>query len=359
MPRHAKHIENEGASKPDIQTPSKPETKVDAVSSHEQQPAGSPTFIGASSTQIPPSAPLSPEQPRRTSKGLKAFLAIVIILIVLAAGCIAILVFQPSFAEKALEAIGIVPTTQSADAQSHDGLAAVNDAELSKEQRETIEHDALEAKRTPIVAQCAGIDLHSPIAMADLTGILFHQASNEYALIISTDLPEADYDTVEENSTMRINHDQVGEEGAWADTEALHLWRDSDDTEMDTSIDIGAYAETTVYSPVDGTVVLIRDYRLYDDLDDIEIHIQPKGRPDLDVVLIHTYDPLVSVGDTLQAGLTPISHVRDIEKDLTDVQLGFFTPEGVGGNHTHVQVNDTNFGDYRERRLSGAIDVKD
>ena len=359
MPRHAKHIDNEGALKPENQSPSKLEPKIETASSDYPQPLAPPAVQKPISTQTPTSTPLALEQPRRAGKGLKALLAIVIILFVLAAGCIAILVFQPSFADKALEAIGIAPASHAADAEPHDGLEAANDAQLSKEQRKTIEHDALEAKRTPIVAQCAGIDMHSPIAMADLTGILFHQASNEYALIISTDLPEADYDTVEENRTMRINHDQVGEEGAWADTEALHLWRDSDDTEMDTSIDIGAYAGTTVYSPVDGTVVLIRDYRLYDDLDDIEIHIQPKGRPDLDVVLIHTYDPLVKAGDTLQAGLTPISHVRDIEKDLTDVQLGFFTPEGVGGNHTHVQVNDTNFEDYRTRRLAGAIEVKE
>ena len=39
------------------------------------------------------------------------------------------------------------------------------------------------------------------------------------------------------------------------------------------------------------------------------------------------------------------------EADLTDVQLGFFTPEGVGGNHTHGQVNDANFPDYREKKL--------
>ena len=293
----------------------------------------------------------------RSGNGLRIFAVIVLVLVILAAACVSVLVIRPPFAEGVLSALGIASQTAEDDGQPA-SFNAVSDALPTEEQQSTIESEALEASRTPYIAESGGILMRSPIAMADLTGVLFHQASNEYALPITTQVPEADYDTVADNRTMRINHDQVNEEGAWADTEALHLWRTSDDTEMDTSIDIGAAAGTTVVSPVDGTVVLIRDYRLYDELDDIEIHIQPDGRPDLDVVLIHTYDPLVKAGDHLQAGITPISHVRDIEATLTDVQLGFFTPEGVGGNHTHIQVNDTNFEDYREKRLEGAIKVK-
>ena len=157
---------------------------------------------------------------------------------------------------------------------------------------------------------------------------------------------------------MRINRNQENAGDQWADVEALHLYRTADDTELDTSIDVGGAAGTTVVSPVDGTVVLVKDYLLYDELPDIEIHIQPDGHPDLDVVLIHTTDPVVKAGDHVEAGITPISHVRNIDDYLTDVQLGFFTPEGVGGNHTHVQVNDATYPGYRERKLEGAIKVK-
>ena len=305
-------------------------------------------------------------------KGLVAALAIVLLLIILAAAVIAVIVVQPPFARGALEALGIAsPAASTASAASaeagtaadgehggHNGaFSVIDDPAPTAEERAAMDAEAKEKARTPLLAQCNGIDLHMPIAMADLTGILFHQASNDYALVATTQIPEADYDRVEAERTMRINRDQEGAPDAWADTEALHLWRETDDTDMDTSIDVGAMAGTTVIAPVDGTVVLIRDYRLYDEMDDIEIHIQPDGRPDLDVVLIHTYEPLVKAGDHVEAGITPLSHVRDIEAELTDVQLGFFTPEGVGGNHTHVQVNDANFEDYRQRRLSGAIEL--
>ena len=167
---------------------------------------------------------------------------------------------------------------------------------------------------------------------------------------MTTNLPEANLEQVEATQQSRVNRAQM--DGEWLDADAMHLWRMTDTTDMDTSIDVGAFAGTTLRSPVTGTVVLVKDYMLYDETPDIEIHIQPEGRSDLDVVLIHTYDPLVKAGDKVEAGVTEISHVRDIAKDLDDVQLAFYTPEEDPGNHTHVQVNNANYEDYREKKLA-------
>ena len=112
-----------------------------------------------------------------------------------------------------------------------------------------------------------------------------------------------------------------------------------------------------VYAPVSGTVVLVVDYMLFDETPDIEIHIQPTGRPDLDCVVLHTYDPLVAAGDTVVGGVTPISHVRDIASHLTDIQLYYYTPEDDPGNHAHVQVNNADAEGYRERKLPGALEL--
>lgn len=212
-------------------------------------------------------------------------------------------------------------------------------------------------KVNPLIAQCSGVDLRSPIAPADLTGVLFHQASYRYGLVMTTELPEADAEKAEDTGMSRVNKEQV--EGNWLDAEAMHFWRMADSTEMDTSIDVGAAAGTVVRSPVTGTVVLVKDYDLYGEVPDIEIHIQPDGRPDLDVVLIHTTDPLVKAGDKVEAGVTEISHVRDIAKDLDDVQLAFYTPEDDPGNHTHVQVNNADYENYRKDKLAGAIKVEE
>ena len=230
-------------------------------------------------------------------------------------------------------------------------LNATTDADLSTEGEEKEYREAHKGhpKVYPLVAQCSGISLASPIAPADLTGILFHQASYEYALPLTTELPAADIEAIGRDNPARVNNEQL--EGEWVDAEAMHIWRTSDATEMDTSIDIGAPAGTTLRAPVTGEVVLVKDYLLYDEVPDVEIHIQPDGRPDLDVVLIHTEGPLVKIGDHVEAGITDISHVRDIATPLVDVQLYFYTAGDDPGNHTHVQVNNANYPNYRETRL--------
>lgn len=292
---------------------------------------------------------------KRTSGALVAcaiLLFVVVCAIGLAAYCI---VLQPPFAQPALQLIGLSSTRQDQDSERAD-FDGVGDAmpTATQEQAERDLHDKLVA--TPLVASCNGVELHSPIKPYDLTGILFHQASFEYALALDTELPEANYEQVERDRQIRVNKEQV--DGTWLDADALHLWRTSDATAMETSIDIGAKPGTTVFAPVDGTVVLVKDYMLYDEMADIEIHIQPEGHPELDCVLIHTTDAAVKAGDEVTGGVTPISQIRDIEAQLTDVQLSFFVPEGVGGNHVHVQVNDTKYPDYRKKKLKGAYKVK-
>lgn len=238
-----------------------------------------------------------------------------------------------------------------------EAIVATADADFSTEGEEAAYLEAHKGrpKANPLIAQCSGADLRSPVAPADLTGVLFHQASYPWALVMDTELADADMEQVAATRQCRVNREQV--EGDWLDADAMHLWRVTDATAMDTSIDVGAAPGTTVRAPVTGTVVLVKDYLLYNEVPDIEIHIQPAGRPDLDVVLLHTADPLVKAGDAVEAGVTEISHVRDIAKDLTDVQLAFYTPADDAGNHTHVQVNDADYEGYRTKKLEGAVSV--
>ncbi len=248
----------------------------------------------------------------------------------------------------------IYPSTESGRA-SDAPLAAETDASFSTEGEEAIYREAHKGHPSvnPLVAQCEGVDLHSPVDPADITGVLFHQASYEYGLAMTTQLPDANLEAVSTDNPAYVNREQL--EGDWLDAQALHLWRTSDATAMDTSLDLGAAAGTVVCSPVTGTVVLVKDYKLYEELPDVEIHIQPDGRPDLDVVLIHNDGVTVQAGEQVQAGVTEIAHVRDIASYLTDVQLSFYTAGDDPGNHTHVQVNDANYKDYREKRLEGAF----
>ncbi len=210
---------------------------------------------------------------------------------------------------------------------------------------------------TKQVAAYGKVKIYSPIAQKDITGILFHQASYETALVMTTKLDEANAEKISTENPMRVNAKQT--DGTWADAEALHLYRSAETTAMDTSLDVGAKAGTTIYAPVTGTVVLVKKYKLYGYVPDVEIHIQPEGHPELDMVMIHQKDAQVKAGDEVVAGTTPVSSVRDIAKDLTDVQLSFYTEGDDPGNHSHIQMNNADAEGYRENSLKGAIKVEE
>jgi murein DD-endopeptidase MepM/ murein hydrolase activator NlpD len=112
----------------------------------------------------------------------------------------------------------------------------------------------------------------------------------------------------------------------------------------DSAADVGAAPGSTVYSPVDGTVVRIRPYKLYGRVDDFEIHIQPTGHPELDLVMIHVDELQVAKGDAVSAGVTPLAVVRKIS-DQIHTQLADYVTEG--GNHAHFQINDVTNPDYK------------
>jgi hypothetical protein len=116
----------------------------------------------------------------------------------------------------------------------------------------------------------------------------------------------------------------------------IRLYRSGRDGPPDTAADVGAAGGTQAYVPVTGTVLGVRHYALYGRYPDIEIHISPAGRPDLDVVCLHTTDPTIHAGQEVTAGVTPMSKVRWLSR-MFDNQLGEYTHEG--GNHVHVQVN--------------------
>ena len=194
---------------------------------------------------------------------------------------------------------------------------------------------------TPIMAQSAGVDLHCAVSMSDLTEVLIHNASYAYACEITTELEEAtNTEVIAKHGTGRNKAAQpTGDQ--WMTGEFIRCYRDGNAGPTMSAIDCGAPVGATVYAPVSGTVVLVKEYKLYGEYDDIQVHIQPEGRSDLDVVLIHLTDASVKAGDTVVAGVTPIARIRDVFEYIGDsMQLMQYTAEGDNGNHTHIAVNN-------------------
>lgn len=195
---------------------------------------------------------------------------------------------------------------------------------------------------TPMFASYHGLNLRLPIRPDKITLIAFHQAAGTQDFLHMTSLIQTP--TAKPTPSAAATGVNEGAEIAYAEDVAmptvyqgrvLRLWRSGRTGKPDSAADVGAKAGTTVYSPVSGTVLGVRGYELYGQYPDIEIHITPTGHPDLDVVLLHTYEPTVRAGDDVTAGVTPLSKVRWLSK-LLDNQLDEFTHDG--GNHVHVQL---------------------
>jgi murein DD-endopeptidase MepM/ murein hydrolase activator NlpD len=204
---------------------------------------------------------------------------------------------------------------------------------------------------TPVFASYKKVKLHLPVRVKSLTEVGFHQASYSYALPMKTTLPDA-------KLSQASNHRGTGRTVAAQPTgpdavlvgKVLRMWRPRPGR-PDTAADVGAKPGSAVFAPVTGTVVKVKKYLLYGKWDDYELHVQPDGHPELDVVMIHVTDVSTKPGDRVQAGETRIAAVRKVS-DKFYVQLSSYTKGG--GNHVHLQVNDAT--DPKYKGLEGAID---
>jgi hypothetical protein len=208
---------------------------------------------------------------------------------------------------------------------------------------------------TPLIATCAGVALHSPIAANNITEVEFHQASYAYAIPLESLLTIVDTETVvEQAGTTRPAPAEQPTGDVPLIGSAVSTWRLNSVGDFQTSVDVGALAGCAVYAPVSGTVVKVREYSLYDLINDYEVHIQIPGHPELDVVLLHIDNLRIQPGDTVIAGVTQIATVRDIAVAV-DNNLANFTAAGDPGNHAHVQVNNATDPSYKG--LEGALDI--
>jgi murein DD-endopeptidase MepM/ murein hydrolase activator NlpD len=216
---------------------------------------------------------------------------------------------------------------------------------------------------TPYFASFEDIRLCLPVRPADLTILAFHQAAKPEARHMAMLVPETEAvklcatPTVEAQAgtaaagqpaatgagdasaaastpSRGTTGDGIREDGVWEGA-AICLYRSNRYGPADSAADVGAPPGSPVYAPLDGKVIEIKPYQLYGRYDDVEIHIQPEGRPDLDLVLIHVADPLVEVGDEVVAGKTRVASVRKLS-DQMSLQLAEYTP---GGDHVHMQLN--------------------
>ena len=103
------------------------------------------------------------------------------------------------------------------------------------------------------------------------------------------------------------------------------------------SLNVGAAPGTDVYSPVDGTVVGLRDYILDGKAYGSVIDVQPSGQPSVVVSVTHLRpDPALTVGSTLTAGTSKIGTVIDFS-NVEKLALARYTRDA--GNQVEIEVH--------------------
>jgi len=193
------------------------------------------------------------------------------------------------------------------------------------------------ATPTPFFARYGRLHLYLPVDPSALIAIAYHQASGDAAAPITSLLPDADMNLAAANRSSTPPTVATSTTGsAILQGQVLRMWRTNRRGPPDTAVDIGAPPGTPVLAPISGEIVGIRPYKLYNSVEDYEIHIAPTGWPEINVVLIHVDKPTVKVGDRVIGGVTAVAEIR-LLSDRIDHQLGGYTR--CDGDHVHIQVN--------------------
>jgi len=154
---------------------------------------------------------------------------------------------------------------------------------------------------TQVLATVGNLRLQSPIAQGGLTAIGFHDS--EDALVLQPVGPQAN-----EGLLARLWHRITGS------SRRGRQWYQLESGSLRT-LDAGAVAGTDVYSPVDGTVVGIRDQVVSGRVVGAEIELRPTAAPSLVVTLANVRpDRALTVGANVASGSSKLGRVADVAR---------------------------------------------
>jgi hypothetical protein len=175
-----------------------------------------------------------------------------------------------------------------------------------------------------IVAIRGAVRLQLPVAQARLTAIGYH-AADDGALALAPSGHQAN-----EGLVQRVFHDVFGGGGGgnprWYELAGGGT----------SALDVGAPVGTSVYSPVDGTIVAITPYVVEGKHFGSQIDIQPQSSPSLVVAVTQVHsDPSLAVGSSVVSGATRLGSVVNLAV-IERQALARYTTDA--GNHVTIEV---------------------
>ena len=176
---------------------------------------------------------------------------------------------------------------------------------------------------TQMLATVGNVRIQSPVAQGGVTAVGFH-GSDEGALVLHPVGQQAN-----EGLLARLWRRIRGSSRSGLG------WYQLEGGELRT-LDVGAVAGTDVYSPVDGTVVALRDRVIAGRTVGAEIELRPTSAPSL-VVTVENVRPdrALTVGANVAAGSSKLGRVIDIRRHEKQA-LARFAPDG--GNNVSIEV---------------------
>jgi hypothetical protein len=180
---------------------------------------------------------------------------------------------------------------------------------------------------TPEVVALAGsLRIQLPVSQQRLTAIGYH-AAGEDAVALQPLGRRAN-----QGLLARLVHKLFGGGGS-----GLHYYQLSGGRGPPTAaLDVGAAPGTDVYSPIDGTVVAIKDNILSGKRHGVVLDLQPTNAPSMLVSLTHLRpDPSLTVGSPVSAGSSVIGTLVSF-KDVERQALARYTQDV--GDHVAIEV---------------------
>ncbi len=174
-----------------------------------------------------------------------------------------------------------------------------------------------------ILATVGNLRVHSPVAQGGVTAVGFH-GSESGALVLQPVGPQAN-----EGLLARLWRRITGS------SRAGYRWYQLARGPLRT-LDVGAVAGTDVYSPIDGTVVAVRDQVISGRVIGSEIELRPTSAPSLVVSIQNVRrDPALTVGANVAAGSSKLGTAAEISRWERQA-LADYAPGG--GNNVSIRV---------------------
>ena len=190
-------------------------------------------------------------------------------------------------------------------------------------------HRTAPAEVGPAIASFEDLTLAVPSAQTELVG--FHESLSAAAPDLSPQAP-LEHDL----SPRRVP--PPADTSTPADEPPLVVLPSRDRPGGPTSaMDIAVPTGADVTAPVTGTVRMASPYTLYGRYPDVHLEIEPDGRPDLRVVVIHVDDVAVGPGDRVVAGETTIAGTARQFPFASQVDRFVDTGERPAA-HVHVEL---------------------